>query len=397
VVCKPSEFTSASTLELARLAVEEAGLPPGVFNVVTGTGLEVGAPLVDHPGVQKIAFTGSVRTGTEIGIAAGKRIIPVTLELGGKSANIVFEDADLEKAAAGVVLGFTSNTGQACIAGTRCLVQASIYERFVEMIRERAAAVRIERDEPNGLGPIITKAQFDKVQDYFGVAEGEGAQALLGGTVEADKKGWYVSPTIYTGVTNDMRIAREEIFGPVLSVLTFGTEDEAITIANDSDYALGAGLWTSNLSRAHRVTAAALGLCAGAASADDMNIGYAAYGGPSSTNVRAAIVPFLETIKARTDGAIDYTLHSGGSIAGASATLGVVTDGTVDGAEILTIANQPKLPRSSLVVGLGPSVTADPIALAAAFTEYMLIGCPECRAEYESQNVVFLGGFATTG
>ena len=252
VICKPSEFTSVSTIELARLAVE-AGLPAGVLNVVTGIGSEIGAALVAHSSVKKIAFTGSVRAGREIGRMAADRIIPVTLELGGKSPNIVFEDADLEKAAAGVVNGFTSNSGQACIAGTRCLVQESIYPRFVEMIRAKAANIRVERDEAGGIGPIITKAQFEKIGEYFDIAREEGAETLIGGEVTAGTQGWYVSPTIYTNVSNSMRIAQEEIFGPVLAVLTFAEEADAIRMANDSDYALGAGIWTTDISRAHRV------------------------------------------------------------------------------------------------------------------------------------------------
>jgi aldehyde dehydrogenase (NAD+) len=258
VVHKPSEFTSLTALKFAEIALE-AGLPPGVLNIVTGTGDEVGEALVAHPAVGKVAFTGSLRTGRAIGAMAAEKVMPVTLELGGKSPDIVFDDADLAAAIPGVMLGFVANSGQICLAGTRILVQRSIHDQFCELLAGAMKTIPIGREKPFPcLGPIANQTQFEKVLGYFDVAAEEGARLMCGGdraSGEGLEKGFYVEPTLYAGVESSMRIAREEIFGPVGVVMPFEDEEEAIALANDTEYGLAAGIWTTNLGRAHRVAA----------------------------------------------------------------------------------------------------------------------------------------------
>jgi aldehyde dehydrogenase (NAD+) len=258
VVIKPSEFTSVSALEFVKL-VEEAGFPPGVVNVVTGFGKDVGPALTGHPLVAKIAFTGSDATGRAINETAAKSFKRVTLELGGKSPNIVFEDAKLEDAVNGAVSGIFAATGQTCIAGSRLLLQESIHDVFLEKLLALAKTARMgdPLSKETQVGPITNIPQYEKVLGYIDIARKEGAQLMMGGGPASRPEcgtGWFVEPTVFSGVNNKMRIAQEEVFGPVLSVIKFRDEEEAVAIANDIRFGLGAGVWTSDIGRAFRMS-----------------------------------------------------------------------------------------------------------------------------------------------
>ncbi|HTX24098.1 MAG TPA: aldehyde dehydrogenase family protein [Steroidobacteraceae bacterium] len=253
VVVKPSEITPTSTLELARL-VAEAGFPRGVVNVVTGFGDPAGAALIRHPGVDKIAFTGSTATGRAVARAAAERCARISLELGGKSPNIIFADANLGAAIDGAVAGIFAATGQTCVAGSRVLVERGIYDEAADRLVRRARELKAgdPLDRTSELGPLASRAQLTKVQSYFEIARDEGLERLTGGR-RMDRTGFFVEPTVYGRVGNDCRVAREEIFGPIAALIPFADEEQAVAIANDTPFGLAAGVWTEDLRRAHRI------------------------------------------------------------------------------------------------------------------------------------------------
>jgi (Z)-2-((N-methylformamido)methylene)-5-hydroxybutyrolactone dehydrogenase len=252
-VLKPSDHTPVSALEFAR-RVDEAGFPPGVFNVVTAQSAAVGEALVQHPLVNKVAFTGSTAVGVRVAQSSAGHLARVSLELGGKSAQVVFDDADFNAAVNGIVAGIFAASGQTCIAGSRLLVHRALHDRMVAALTERSARIRLgdPLNEKTEMGPLANSAQLATVTGFIERARKQGATMACGGP-NVELGGLFVNPTILTGVHADMEIAREEVFGPVLAVLTFDTEEEAIELANDSQYSLGAGVWTQNISRGHRV------------------------------------------------------------------------------------------------------------------------------------------------
>ncbi|MDO5044063.1 MAG: aldehyde dehydrogenase family protein [Coriobacteriia bacterium] len=257
-VLKPSSSTSVSVLELARLTQDI--IPAGVFNVITGRGSKSGNYLLKHPDIDKLAFTGSTEVGRDVALAAADRLIPATLELGGKSANIIFEDADLEKVMDGVQLGILFNQGQVCSAGSRIFVQESIYDEFVEEVKRRFSKVKVgdPTDKETQMGSQINEKQVDRILNYIEIGKEEGGEVLIGGE-RLDEgefaKGAFVKPTLIA-TNNDTRVAQEEIFGPVGVVIKFKDEDEVIKYSNDSSYGLGGAVWTRDISRALRVARA---------------------------------------------------------------------------------------------------------------------------------------------
>lgn len=257
MVLKPSEIAPLSALLFAEF-IDEAGFPAGVFNLVNGDGPGVGAALSSHPDIDMVSFTGSTRAGIEVSKAAADTVKRVALELGGKSPNIVFADADVERAVKTGVMHCFNNTGQSCNAPTRMLVEASVYDQAVEIAKTAAAKVSVGNPQEPGrhLGPLISQTQFDKVQDLIQVAIDEGADLIVGGLgkPEGFETGYFSRPTIFAGVNNDMTIARQEVFGPVLVLIPFDDEDQAIAIANDTPYGLAAYLQTGDPERAKRVS-----------------------------------------------------------------------------------------------------------------------------------------------
>lgn len=256
VILKPSEHASATTLEVAKMCVE-AGFPAGVVQVVTGAG-DVGAALTGSPLVDKISFTGSPGVGRRIAQAAGANLKPVTMELGGKSPNIVFDDADFDRALIGALAGIFGATGQTCIAGSRLLVQRGIYDRMVEGLAARAGQIRMgdPRLPETEMGTAANQPQFEKILSFIEAAKGDGARLVAGGgRAEGPglERGFFIQPTIFADVRNEMKVAQEEIFGPVLSIIPFDEEEEAISIANATSYGLASGVWSENISRCLRM------------------------------------------------------------------------------------------------------------------------------------------------
>jgi (Z)-2-((N-methylformamido)methylene)-5-hydroxybutyrolactone dehydrogenase len=254
VVVKPSEQASASTLEFAKL-IEKAGFPPGVVNIITGDG-STGDALIRHPLIGKVSFTGGTHTARIISRAVSDKLIPITLELGGKSPNIIFEDADLNEAITGAMAGIFGASGQTCIAGSRLLVQRSIMDEVIDLLVEKTEKINFgdPLDPSTQMGPVANKDQYNKIMSMIEKANEEGAKLLCGGTAPQKEKleGYFIKPTIFYTEDDTLSIAREEVFGPVLTIMPFDTVEEAVSLANDSVYGLAAGIWTKDIKKAHR-------------------------------------------------------------------------------------------------------------------------------------------------
>jgi aldehyde dehydrogenase (NAD+) len=252
IVLKPAEITSLTALKIGELALA-AGIPPGVLNVVPGFGKTAGAALVDHPDVDKVTFTGSPAVGRQILRGAAGNLKRVTLELGGKSANIIFPDADIDAAVKAASAGIFFNSGQVCSAGSRILVHESIYDAVVERLASRANSIRIgdPRDPSTAMGPLVSEAQMKRVLDYIAIGRAEGARIVTGGK-RVGEIGFFIQPTLFADVEHGMRISQEEIFGPVASVIRFKDEADALRLANGTNYSLAAGVWTGDIGRVHR-------------------------------------------------------------------------------------------------------------------------------------------------